>query len=302
MSQDAIEAVCAEILSKYAHLTAGAVTFGIDYLKQFNYINGGKLTPEVIKKAVKDFQERFGIDPDGDIGPHTLRAMAYPRCGCSDAEKLVEDATKPNKWGYKNLKLYIEDYVPGLTKDEMESIIKDVFSKVSKVIDVTFELTKKTSEANFIVRVSSDPREELGSPSGVLAFQYLPPSFNYTGEALEGVFDGAENWVGDRGGKGIKFRNVFTHEVIGHGLGLQHSKVKTALMAPFYDPDVAFLVSPDDVERLVALYGAAKDAPPVVPPVTPPQEGLSTVALKIRNNKVENVEIDGSLYRLTKIT
>jgi hypothetical protein len=159
MSQDAIEAVCAEVLSKYAHLTAGAVTFGIDYLKQFNYINGGKLTPEVIKKAVKDFQERFGIDPDGDIGPHTLRAMAYPRCGCSDAEKLVEDATKPNKWGYKNLKLYIEDYVPGLTKDEMESIIKDVFSKVSKVIDA---LNDRLREGNILM---GSLQKRLGPPS-----------------------------------------------------------------------------------------------------------------------------------------
>lgn len=304
MSKDVLESVYSELVDKFPSLKAGDIQFGLDYLKQYNYINGEQLTEEVIKRAARDFQERFGIEADGDIGPRTLRAMTYPRCGCKDVERLIENATKPNKWGYKNLKLYIEDYIPGLTKDEMESIIKDVFAKTSKLIDLTFELTKKASEANFVVRVSSDPREELGSPSGVLAFQYLPPAYNYTGKALEGVFDGAENWVGDRGGKGIKFRNVFTHEVIGHGLGLTHSKVKTALLAPWYDPDVPFLVSPDDEERLVSLYGAAKNTPPVTPPsppTTPTPSPKKKVTIEITGD-IEKIEIPGSDYRVVKIT
>lgn len=299
--KEVLRAVHEEVSEKFPSVSEEMIQFALAYLKQYNYINGVEPTPEIIKKAASEFQDRFGIEVDGEIGPRTLRAMVYPRCGCRDVEHLVEDATKPNKWGYKNLKLYIEDYIPGLTKDEMESIIKDVFAKTSKIIDVTFELTKKSSEANFIVRVSGDPREELGSPSGVLAFQYLPPSYNYTGSALEGVFDSAETWVNDRGGKGIKFRNVFTHEVIGHGLGLSHSKVKTALMAPFYDPDVSFLISPDDIERLIALYGEAKNSPPTEPPkppVEPPKPEDNFTTIKIFG-AIEKIEIPG--FRTTKI-
>lgn len=307
MSKQVLKSVHEQVVEKFPSVTEEMLQFGLDYLKQYNYINGVEPTPEIIKKAARDFQERFGIEVDGEIGPRTLRAMTYPRCGCADVERLVEDITKPNKWGYKHLKLYIADYIPGLTKDEMEGIIKDVFAKTSKVIDLTFELTKKSSEANFVVRVSGNPKEELGSPSGVLAFQYLPPKYNYTGPALEGVFDSAETWVGDRGGRGIRFRNVFTHEVIGHGLGLTHSKVKTALMAPFYDPDVPFLVSPDDVERLVALYGAAKDAPPKPTPTptptpapTPVDPKIETITLKISGTNLK-IETPDSNIRIIKL-
>lgn len=298
-----VEQLMAEVSERFPAIDQKSVETALSYLKYYNYINGSELTEQVVKAATTNFQDRFGIEVDGVIGPQTLKAMAAPRCGCRDVEHLVENASQPNKWGLKHLKLYIEDYIPGLTKQEMEDIINDVFQKTSKVIDLTFEITKKSSEAQFIVRVSGDPREELGSPSGVLAFQYLPPKFNYTGPALEGVFDQAEKWVGDRGGNGIRFRNVFTHEVIGHGLGLSHSSIKTALMAPFYDPGVSFLISPDDIERLIALYGKAKDVPttpttPTVPttPTTPTDEETFTMRVTGKNLKVQ---IDG--YRVFKI-
>jgi matrix metalloproteinase-14 (membrane-inserted) len=293
-----VEQLTQELQDKFPAIDQKSVETALSYLKYYNYINGSELTEAVVKAATSDFQDRFGIEVDGAIGPQTIKAMAAPRCGCRDVEHLVENASQPNKWGLKHLKLYIEDYIPGLTKDEMESIIQDVFNKTSKIIDVTFEITKKSSEAQFIVRVSSDPRDELGSPSGVLAFQYLPPKFNYTGPALEGVFDGAEKWVGDRGGNGIRFRNVFTHEVIGHGLGLQHSKIKTALLAPFYDPDVAFLVSPDDVERLIELYGKAKDQPTTPTTPTEPPPGEESVVLTIRGKDLK-INIPG--FRIVKL-
>lgn len=303
-----VEKLTQELQDKFPAIDQQSVRAALSYLKYYNYINGSELTEDVVKAATESFQDRFGIPSDGIIGPQTLKAMTYPRCGCKDVEHLVENASQPNKWGLKNLKLYIEDYIPGLTKDEMESIIKDVFAKTSKIIDLTFELTKNSNDAQFVVRVSSDPREELGSPSGVLAFQYLPPKYNYTGPALEGVFDGAEKWVGDRGGNGIRFRNVFTHEVIGHGLGLSHSSIKSALLAPFYAPDVAFLVSPDDVERLIALYGKAKDVP-TTPTPTPVPGNPEKVVITIKgkgftvSHAIEgedlNVTIPG--WRCTKL-
>lgn len=276
-----VSRLTSDLKERFPAIDQKSVEAALSYLKYYNYINGSELTEDVVKMATESFQSRYGIDPDGVIGPQTLRAMSQPRCGCKDVEHLVENASQPNKWGLKHLKLYIEDYIPGLTKDEMETIIKDVFARTSKIIDLTFEITKKSSQAQFVIRVSGDPREELGSPSGVLAFQYLPPRYNYTGPALEGVFDSAEKWIGDRAGNGIRFRNVFTHEVIGHGLGLSHSKIKTALLAPFYDPNVPFLVSPDDIERLVALYGKAKDQPTNPEPPVPPVGEDETVTMSI---------------------
>jgi len=65
-------------------------------------------------------------------------------------------------------------------------------------------------------------------------------------------FDESETWRTDAGG--ILWWNVFNHEW-GHIIGLVHSRVRTALMAPIYSANVAVPQSPDDVERAVQIFG-----------------------------------------------
>ena len=67
-------------------------------------------------------------------------------------------------------------------------------------------------------------------------------------------FDTDEIWVKNREEKGTLLRNVAAHE-IGHILGLSHSSVNSALMAPYYDPNVDRPQQNDDVTRIQQLYG-----------------------------------------------
>jgi len=73
--------------------------------------------------------------------------------------------------------------------------------------------------------------------------------------------DDTEAWT-SRSRQGTNFMAVLTHE-IGHSLGLDHSSVRGAVMAPFstpYDPD--FSLSQDDILAVQSLYGKPRRPTP----------------------------------------
>lgn len=262
----------------------------IKYLKTYGYINGGQLTQEVVEVATKEFQQTFGLDVDGVAGPKTLRATQYPRCGCKDVEFITEDATGMSRWGLSRLTWYIEDYLEEFSKEEMTSLIKKAFDYTSSRIQLDFEQVSSSNKANIVFTASNSPKDEMGQKSGVLAWCELPPKDGFTGQIVT-CFDIAEPWIGQRGGPGIKYFNVLMHEVCwGHGMGLSHSKRNNCLMSPFYSPDVAYPVEPDDDTEMFKRYKKreSQPQPPATPPVNPPEEGWTTIKIK---GKIDNIEI-----------
>lgn len=268
----------------------------IKYLKTFGYINGGQLTPEIVEEATKDFQRSFGIDDDGVIGPKTLRASQYPRCGCKDVEFITENAVGISRWGLPRLTWYIEDYLPEFSKEEMTALIKRGFDFTSSKIQLDFERVSSANKANIVFTASNSPKDEMGKPSGVLAWCELPPKDGFTGQIVT-CFDEAELWVGDRGGKGIKYFNVLMHEVCwGHGMGLSHSKRSNCLMSAFYSPDVAYPVEPDDETEMYKRYKKREQKPEPPKPEPPKPEDFTTIKVF---GKVDKIEVPG--YRVQRI-
>lgn len=83
--------------------------------------------------------------------------------------------------------------------------------------------------------------DPFDGPGGTLAHAYFPV---YGGDAH---FDDAEYWT-IKSTRGTNLFQVAAHE-FGHSLGLSHSDVRSALMAPFYRGyDPVFRLDSDDIQ------------------------------------------------------
>lgn len=111
---------------------------------------------------------------------------------------------------------------------------------------------------------------------GTLAHAFFPV---FGGDAH---FDDAELWtIGSP--RGTNLFQVAAHE-FGHSLGLSHSDVRSALMAPFYRGfEPVFKLDSDDVLAIQALYGKrttkpsqGKDAKPAIIPKTTKRPPIAT--------------------------
>lgn len=246
----------------------------LSYLVQFGYLSPEKLADiETLWKALGILRDLLGFDeelPEDDIlrSPFLDKLLTAPRCGCPDH---FEFAASPKKWGKRELNYKIIRYVDGLTNNEQDSIIEQAFRQWSDVCDVKFEQAKRTDLLgidiiNIVISAGIGTNDHFDGPFGTLAWAYLPSSPNFFGQ-LHMKFDLSETWSDSPSERGILMLNVACHE-IGHLLGLEHSSVRGALMAPFYDPNIAKPVQRDDISRIVGLYGHPK--PPALPPIIPP--------------------------------
>lgn len=259
----------------------------IRYLKKFGYlVKSGTLTLADIKDAVAKFQEVYGLLSDGKAGPKTLGAIAWPRCGCP--EFFAEEASdRLNKWGDHDLTYFIQGRDSDLSSGVWDNTIAQAFGQISAVCPLKFTPVTSINKANFVVAVGRGSKDNFDGPSGTLAWHELPSSFSFKGQ-LWGKYDLDETWTVN--GRGIKLLNVATHELV-HGCGLTHSNVKTALMAPFYSPDISKPQYNDDIARLQARYGKVDTTPTPVPEPEPEPTPTPTPGPK----KKIIIEVEGEI-------
>jgi matrix metalloproteinase-14 (membrane-inserted) len=282
----------------------------LSYLKHY-YRLPDDATDDEVSLAIKEFQYNANIVENG-VGLKTFRAMNYPRCAHPDVPEFFwrrgpnTPATSVNKWALKELSYYIAEWVDGLTKQEQRDIYRRSYDSISAVCGIKFREVF-SDNANLVILTSRAASEELGTPGNVLAYAYLPNSPSFTGK-LTLTLDLAETWIDNKNKRGILLRNVHCHEV-GHNLGLNHSKIQSALLAPYYNPNVDKPQENDDIPRLQRLYGQPQNVPPINPPPTPtptptpptpnptPNPSHETI-IKIVGS-VESITIPG--YRVVKI-
>lgn len=259
----------------------------IDYLKYYGYLaDNNALTVQALLEAIKKFQELYGIFVDGVLNPKTIRAMTMPRCCLTDLPAIEEARRSNYKWAKTELTYYISGYDSDISRSDWDNSIRMAFNYWSEVTPLRFTKVASSDRANFILGVGTGRKNNFDGPSGTLAWFQLPPNSNYNGQ-LKGMFDSAESWNRD-----VLLVNVACHE-IGHGLGLEHSKVKTALMAPFYSRSVARPQPNDDISRIQALYGKNVAGTPVPIPEPLPDDHQMTILLN------GSISIPG--YRIQKM-
>lgn len=266
MDEKILKAILAKLNQRWPEIKADDIQVVFKYLKKFRYLTkAGNLTEDDIQEAVARFQGFFGLEADGVVGPKTVGAAGWPRCGVP--EHFAEAASERlNRWGSHKLNYFIQSRDSDLSKDVWDGTIRSAFDNISNVCDLTFTQVDSLAKAQFVLGVGRGSRYDFDGPSGTLAWYELPGSTSHSSQ-LHGMFDADETWT--VGGRGIKLLNVATHELL-HGCGLTHSSVKTALMAPFYDPNVYLPQQNDDILRLQARYGKPVNTVPTPIPVPVP--------------------------------
>ncbi|MGW4928609.1 DUF6623 family protein [Agromyces sp. NPDC004153] len=224
----------------------------------------GEATPgtfdDSTSQAVRRFQQFAGLPITGIVDELTAAKMNQPRCGLPDLPGLAEFATSGRKWATNNIRYAFENFTPDLTSDQITISLAQAFALWAAYTPLRFSLVPLASSPEIIIRFVAGDHGD-GSPfdgaSGVLAHAFYPsvPPAPVTPIMGDAHFDEAETWtVTVPPGSGIDLVTVAAHE-FGHSLGLGHSAVAGALMAPFYGgPHRA--VESDDIEGIRSLYGS----------------------------------------------
>lgn len=234
------------------------------YLSQFGYLSakfrnptsGSLLEKDTWEKAIMEFQSFAGLNVTGELDSDTMELMSLPRCGVRDKVGFGSDsrskryALQGSRWKVKALTYRISKYPSRLDRAEVDKEIAKAFSVWSEYTDLTFT-AKKSAPVHIDIRFEVNEHgdgDPFDGPGGTLAHAYFPV---YGGDAH---FDDAEFWTIGKS-RGTNLFQVAAHE-FGHSLGLSHSDVRSALMAPFYRGyDPVFRLDSDDVQGIQALYG-----------------------------------------------
>ena len=252
--------------------------FALTYLDVFGYLAAElagwtDIQLSDIKDAIKLFQGFFGLGESGDLSPATVRAMQVPRCGWPDIPRAhheeyqrLRQAATANlaKWNKRSLTYCITDYLPGLTQAVQDQLAQQAFQNWCDLAQIDVRPGPQQS-ADIIISVGQGNRSQFDGPGGTLAWAYLPTGSD---AQLNMRFDLDESWTQTTAQRGICYLNVACHE-FGHLLGLDHSKVQGALMAPFYAAQIDRPQANDDIPRIQARYGPRQTPVPVPPPPTP---------------------------------
>jgi len=200
----------------------------------------------------------------------TLRYDGLPDRDTSG--NLAEFALK-TRWQKSNLTYFIHSFTTDLPESTQRAAIRQALDVWSAVVPLDFQEASNAADADMIfgfgigahcdlytVAGNECPgqsgRGGFDGVSGTLAHCYFPPGSGGP-NAGNCHFDDAETWADDNAtGSQVRLLETAIHE-IGHGLGLDHSAERDAVMYPSYDPGRRKLqLGQDDINGVQQLYGA----------------------------------------------
>ena len=192
--------------------------------------------------------------------------MNAPRCGFKD--KTFQDyVLEGSRWNKNHLTWRVTKYPSSSwwTNAEVDTEMENALQFWSDNANLKFSQYIGSGKPDIEIRFEAgshgdyDPFDGRG---GTLAHAFFP---QFGGDAH---FDDHEYWT-KSGHWGTNLLQVSAHE-FGHSLGLSHSRVQNALMAPFYagyTPNMR--LHDDDVRGIQALYGRPAGPKPKPTTTTP---------------------------------
>ena len=272
----------------------------MSYLETYQYtgtgsIMGGAITDySGFRRALMMFQDFAGLEQTGEYDEPTKTMMALPRCGVWDVKGMGDIAKREkrytlqgSKWPRKNLRYSITKYPADndLSVAAVDEEIARAFDVWASVTPLTFQKVSGNSWAD--IKVSFEPRRhddgnDFDGPGGTLAHAFFP---QFGGDAH---MDDEEKWS-RKSYSGTNLFQVAAHE-FGHSLGLSHSRVQSALMAPFYRGYVQnFQLDADDIDGIQQLYGKQMKMETTTPPrFTPPPTTPPTMKIEEHTSELQS--------------
>jgi len=211
----------------------------------------------LLDHAVAQFQEFSGLNVTGELDTKTLDLMKQPRCGVKDiigfGSRFKRYTLQGSRWKTTDLTYHISKYprTRRLTKEEVDREVAGSFQVWQDASNLTFTpspLNGTDIEIRF-ERYEHGDGEDFDGNGGTLGHAFFP---EFGGDIH---LDDSEFWTIDMEiGTNLKFSLV--HEM-GHSLGLSHSDVPGAIMAPFYqDFKKDLALHADDLFGIRELYGS----------------------------------------------
>lgn len=247
-----------------------------DYLTKFGYLDSPLLESYGISRmlaavpsakegvfddatvsALKNFQKFNNLKVTGEMDNETVSLMERPRCGFLD---VAEFTNTGRKWPTNHLTYAFQEFTPDLSQGGIIQSIEQALALWNAVTPLCFRRVAINANPDIIIRfVAGDHGDgnPFDGPSGILAHAFFPPVPPNPPQPIQGDahFDEAETWTATIPTPSNTFDlvTVAAHE-FGHSLGLGHSAVAGALMAPFYGGPHRFLHS-DDMAGITTIYG-----------------------------------------------
>ncbi|XP_033644238.1 matrix metalloproteinase-19-like [Asterias rubens] len=250
------------------------------YLVRQPSVDGSVNTEEDMTKAICNFQHMANLEVTCELDNATMEKMNEPRCGMPDVVGHNFDAKRKrrfalgSRWPTTDLTFRIDNRTPDIPNpDDVDDTLIAALQVWADVTPLTFTRVFGDTPADIIITFDQTDHRDgnpFDGPRGVLAHAFFPQSGN-------AHFDEAERWTINTN-DGINLFQVAAHE-FGHSLGLGHSDIEEALMAPFYRgyvPD--FELHSDDIAGIQAHYGVNSGAPDATVETNPatPQGGQCT--------------------------
>lgn len=218
---------------------------------------------EATAEAVKRFQEFANLPVTGEVDTATAEKMNQPRCANLDSPGVADFTTSGRRWATNNLRYAFQNYTPDIPNSAIVTAIEQAFALWAAHTPLRFTRVAMSAGPEIVIRFVAGNHGDgapFDGPGHVLAHAFYPsvPPAPVTPIMGDAHFDEAETWTVNvpTGAGKIDLVTVAAHE-FGHALGLGHSSVSGALMAPFYGGPFRKLSS-DDIGGIQKLYGFYK--------------------------------------------
>ena len=235
-----------------------------EYLHRFGYLEEQEergvdvgVLDDPTSEALKRFQTFHGVEPTGVFDDATRDAMMQPRCALPDpAAGSIEFATTC-AWERTDLTFALDTGTPDVAGNAEWDAIRRAFATWQALGGLTFREVGVGDNPDIRVgwRPAADPDHSM--VGGVLAHADFPPRCGVVTNTLPKPvhFDDSEHvWSIGAAANAFDIETVALHE-IGHIVGLAHSSVSNAVMAPTVSPNFTKrALTQDDIDGFRRLY------------------------------------------------